>query len=205
VILAVAGVVWWRAQPAPNVGVAAVTRLDAAPASPSGATPSIPVHVGTLPTAAPSTVVPLRVRIGRLRVSATIVPTGQDPSGNMVIPSNVKTVGWYEYGPGLDATAGSMVIAGHVDNVSQGDGAFFHLREMKPGDTFIVSGAGGVTRTFRVVAREEYPKATIPLGRYFASTGSFRVTLITCGGSFAASAGHYRDNVAVTGVPVGAP
>jgi hypothetical protein len=210
VILAVAGVIWWHAQAAPNVGVATVTRLDAAPASPSGAPtptpgamPSIPVHVGTLPTAAPTTVVPVQVRIGRLGVSATVIPTGLDSSGNVVIPSNVKTVGWYEYGPGLDATAGSMVIAGHVDNVAQGDGAFFHLRELNPGDTFTVSGAGGVTRTFRVVAREEYPKATIQLDRYFATTGSFRVTLMTCGGSFDAATGHYRDNVAVTAVPAG--
>jgi len=208
VILTVAGVIWWRAQPAPNVGARAVTRLDTAPASPSGipepgAMPSIPVHIGTLPTAARSTVVPVRVHIERLDVSATVVPTGLDSSGNVVIPSNVRTVGWYEYGPGLDANTGSMVIAGHVDNVAQGDGAFFHLRELKPGDTFTVSGTDGATRTFRVVAREEYPKATIQLDRYFTTTGSFRVTLMTCGGSFDAATGHYRDNVAVTAVPAG--
>ena len=58
-----------------------------------------------------------------------------------------------------------------------------------------------MTRTYRVVAREEYRKTKIPLDRYFARDGKPRLTLITCGGPFDREAGHYRDNIVVTAVP----
>jgi hypothetical protein len=147
-------------------------------------------------------VIPVRIRVALLHVNAAITPVGLDASDNVMIPANVRTVGWYEYGPGLDATSGSMVIAGHVDNKAQGAGAFFHLRELGPGDTFSITGSDGTCRTFRVIAREEYPKATIQLDRYFSTTGDYRVTLMTCGGRFNGATGHYEDNVAITAVPI---
>ena len=52
-----------------------------------------------------------------------------------------------------------------------------------------------------MVARERYRKTTIPLDRYFARDGAPRLTLITCGGPFDRTTGHYRDNVVVTAVP----
>jgi Sortase domain len=104
--------------------------------------------------------------------------------------------------PGLDAAAGSVVIAGHVDSASQGQGAFFRLRELATGQPVAVTGEDGRTRQFKVVAREEYPKASINLKRYFTSAGPLRLTLMTCGGPFDARTHHYRDNVVVTAVPV---
>jgi sortase (surface protein transpeptidase) len=94
------------------------------------------------------------------------------------------------------------VIGGHVDSAAQGRGAFFRLRELKPGDRLTVTGADGVTRAYRVVAREEYPKTSIDLTGYFSREGRPRLTLITCGGSFDAATRHYRDNVVVTAEPV---
>ena len=46
-------------------------------------------------------------------------------------------------------------------------------------------------------------KTRIPLERYFARDGALRVTLITCGGPFDRTTGHYRDNVVVTAEAVG--
>jgi sortase (surface protein transpeptidase) len=123
-----------------------------------------------------------------------------DTSGNVVVPPSVDTVGWYRYGPGLGA-AGSMVIAGHVDSAQQGDGAFARLRELNLGDGVEITGSDGNVERFRVVGREEYPKATIRLDRYFTTAGPQRLTLITCGGPFDRRTGHYRDNVVVTALP----
>jgi hypothetical protein len=196
-VLTGAGWWWHRAQPAPDVGVAQVDRLAATPA-PTTAT-GIPIQAATLPTAAPANR-PVRVRIDRLKVTAAVIPVGVDARGDVVVPPSVDTVGWYRYGPALGA-AGSMVIAGHVDSAQQGDGAFARLRRLEPGDRVEVTGSDGHAVRFRVVGREEYPKATIRLDRYFTTAGPSRLTLITCGGPFDRRTGHYRDNVVVTALP----
>ena len=150
-------------------------------------------------TAAPANR-PVQVRIDRREVTAAVIPVGVDARGDVVVPPSVDTVGWYRYGPALGA-GGSMVIAGHVDSAQQGDGAFARLRRLEPGDRVEVTGSDGHAVPFRVVGREEYPKATIRLDRYFTTAGPPRLTLITCGGPFDRRTGHYRDNVVVTALP----
>jgi Sortase domain len=132
----------------------------------------------------------------------SVRPTGVDTAGDFDVPPSVDTVGWYRYGPGLDAAGGSVVIAGHVDSATQGPGAFFRLRELTRGQPVAVTGEDGRTRQFTVVAREEYPKESINLNRYFTSSGPLRLTLMTCGGPFDDRTHHYRDNVVVTAVPL---
>jgi hypothetical protein len=197
--LIAAAVVACRSQPAPDVGGAEVTALATAPApsrvpSPTPPSPTPPAEVAVVP--------PVRLRIPAIDFTATVNPVGVDGNGDFAVPPSVDEVGWYRFGPGVEATAGSVVIAGHVDSAEQGRGAFFRLRELDLGDRLAVKGDDGLTRTYRVVAREEYRKTKIPLDRYFARDGKPRLTLITCGGPFDRAAGHYRDNIVVTAVPV---
>ncbi len=193
--LIAAAVVACRSQPAPDVGGAEVTALATAPAPSRVPSPQRPpAEVAVVP--------PVRLRIPAIDVTATVNPVGVDGNGDFAVPPSVDEVGWYRFGPGVEATAGSVVIAGHVDSAEQGRGAFFRLRELDRGDRLTVTGDDGVTRNYRVVAREEYRKTKIPLDRYFARDGKPRLTLITCGGPFDRAAGHYRDNIVVTAVPV---
>lgn len=192
--LIAAAVVACRSQPAPDVGGAEVTALATAPAPTRVPSPTPPAEVAVVP--------PVRLRIPAIDVTATVNPVGVDGNGDFAVPPSVDEVGWYKFGPGVEATAGSVVIAGHVDSAEQGRGAFFRLRELDRDDRLTVKGDDGVTRNYRVVAREEYRKTTIPLDRYFARDGRPRLTLITCGGPFDRAAGHYRDNIVVTAVPV---
>jgi sortase (surface protein transpeptidase) len=127
-----------------------------------------------------------------------------DTSGAFHVPPRVDVVGWYRFGPGLDSPSGSVVIAGHVDAAQQGPGAFYRLDSVTTGDRVDVAGGDGRTRTYRVVGREEYRKSTIDLSRYFSSSGAPRLTLMTCGGPFDSVTRHYRDNVVVTAIPLGA-
>jgi hypothetical protein len=160
------------------------------------------VRKGAVPTGA-AEVAPARLRIGALDLDAAVAPVGIDPeTGDFAVPPSVDRVGWYRFGPGFAATAGSIVIAGHVDSTEQGQGAFFRLGRLDRGDRITLTDAGGKAREFRAVARERYPKSSIPLDRYFARDGSVRLTLITCGGPFDARTRHYRDNVVVTAEPV---
>ena len=184
--------------PPPSVGGAAASALASPSAAASG---GIPVQAGALPGAV-ATVAPKQLRIDRLKLTARVDAVGIDAAtGDFAVPPSVDEVGWYRYGPGLEATTGSIVIAGHVDSAEQGKGAFFRLRELAPGDAVTVTGGDGVIRTFTVVAREIFAKTAVPLERYFARDGAPRLTLITCGGPFDARTRHYRDNVVITAQP----
>ena len=204
--LTVATLVACGSQPAEDVGADEAAALaSATPSATPAATPtgdaSVPVNAGTLP-ADGKAVPPVRLSIPPIKVTASVNPVGiNERTNEFEVPPSVDQVGWYRYGPGLEADAGSVVIAGHVDSAEQGKGAFFRLRELDRGDTFTATGADGKDRRYRVVAREEYTKTKIPLARYFARDGSPRLTLITCGGPFDPKTRHYRDNIVVTAAP----
>jgi len=192
VLLIGASAVACQARPAPPAGSSVLP----SPSASAGAT--VPIQSGDQPTAV--TVPPVTLSIAKIRLTAHVDPVGVDTTtGDFAVPPSVNVVGWYKYGPGLEATAGSIVIAGHVDSARQGNGAFFHLRDVGPGDRLTVTGSDSRARTFSVVAREIFTKSAIPLDRVFARDGPLRLTLITCGGPF--TAGHYRDNVVITAVP----
>ncbi|WP_305788412.1 class F sortase [Symbioplanes lichenis] len=189
----VAGVGACRSQPADDFG-APLTSPSAAPSAPA----RVPVRDGA-PQPAAAVDVPSRLRIPALGLDAAVDAVGIDAStGDFAVPPRVDRVGWYRYGPGVSAAAGSIVIAGHVDSAAEGKGAFFRLGSLKAGDRAVLTGPDGRHRAFDVVARERYRKAAIPLDKYFARDGAPRLTLITCGGPFDARTRHYRDNVVVT-------
>ena len=91
---------------------------------------------------------PVRIRLAGVEVDAPVVPVGVDERGEMAVPEDVRTVGWYRFGPGPGATAGSSVLAGHVDDRVQGRGAFYRLAELAVGRP----GAGRVGRRHRAAA-----------------------------------------------------
>ncbi len=144
---------------------------------------------------------PARLQIPALHLDAPIEPVGVESNGEMQIPEQISTIGWYKWGPAPGTSTGSVVMAGHVDSAAQGLGAFFYLRNLQAGATVTVTMGSGATRTYRVVGREEFPKTTVPLGQLFSRTGPERLTLITCGGGFDRNARSYYDNVVVTAVP----
>ncbi|XVU22958.1 sortase domain-containing protein [Actinoplanes sp. CA-054009] len=202
-----AAVVACQSRPAQDFGAPAVTALSS-PAPPASTVPAssappaltarVPIQDGTPPraTAADS---PARLRIPALDLDATVDAVGIDAAtGDFAVPPSVDRVGWYRYGPGFTAEAGSIVIAGHVDSAAEGKGAFFHLGRLDQGDLVTLTGPNGRERTFEVIARERYQKTAVPLEKYFARDGAPRLTLITCGGPFNPKTRHYRDNVVVT-------
>jgi sortase (surface protein transpeptidase) len=93
------------------------------------------------------------------------------------------------------------VLAAHVDTAEQGAGAFFRLRELRPGDEVVVDYDDGSSGRFIVEARVTYDKDSLPLHRVFARDGSPVLTLVTCGGGFSRSSRSYDSNVVVYAVP----
>ena len=143
---------------------------------------------------------PVRITIATIGVRGRIAPVGVEAgTGNVQVPTDVDTVGWYRFGPS-PGTDGSAVLLGHVDSRTQGLGVFFRLRELVPGDLVHVDFADGPPATFRVVARRSYPKSELP-ATLFERAGRPILALVTCGGSFDAATGSYQDNVVVFAVP----
>ena len=165
------------------------------------AVPDIGVHRATLADqpSPPQGPRPLRIRVNAVGIDARIVSVGVQGNGEMQVPDDISTVGWYRFGsrPGRP---GSAVLSGHVDSRLAGAGAFFRLQDVKPGDVVVVNFSDGSVRSFRAVARRSFPKARLP-GTLFARRGPAVLALITCGGEYDARTHHYADNVVVYAVP----
>lgn len=137
---------------------------------------------------------PVRVVIPAIDVDSQLVRLGLAPDGSMQVPDR-GFAGWYVEGPrpGRD---GPSVIAAHVDS-RVGPDVFYRLRELAPGDLVHVSYDSGDEVTFVVASRVQTPKDTLPVEDIWPLTNDRLLTLITCGGDFDRSVGHYRDNVVV--------
>lgn len=153
-------------------------------------------------TLVPPAPAPIGLTIRAIGVEAPVEAYGVNRrTGEMDVPTNVRDVAWYQYGPS-PGQAGSAVLAAHVDLASQGAGVFFNLRQLEPGDVVEVEYDDGSRQTFRVEARVQYDKTEIPLDVIFATDGPPVLTLITCGGGFNPSIESYDSNVVVYAYPV---
>lgn len=161
------------------------------------ATPAPTAVTTTVPPPPPQITTPTRLRVPSIGIDAPVVPVALRPDGQMEVPA-ATDVGWYRLGPAPGA-GGSAVLAAHVDQGGQ-RGAFFDLRSVPVGAEVVVEGDGGA-RSFTVTAREQVAKDAVQLDRYFTAAGPSRLTLITCGGVFDRSIGHYQDNIILTAEP----
>lgn len=188
--------------PGPTTAAPQPSVTSAAPA-PVPAVPDVPVQDGRVGAGSrrSAEVTPAEVRIPSLGVNSRVVPIGVDRAGELEIPEDVRTVGWYRFGPRPGDRQGSVVMSGHLDSAEQGKGSFFRLGELGPGDTVLVRMSSGRLWRYRVVAREAWPKPVVPLDRIFSRSGAPRLTLVTCGGGFREDVRSYEDNIAVTAVP----
>ncbi len=84
----------------------------------------------------------------------------------------------------------------HVDS-TQGPGVFFQLRTLQPGDQVQVSLTDGTVANFVVTAVAMYSKTQFPAAQIYTSHGTSELQLVTCGGTFDTSTGHYLSNIVV--------
>ena len=142
---------------------------------------------------------PVRLRIPAIGVDTTLVRLGLAPDGSIAAPTRWELAGWYAKGPrpGQPAPA---VIAGHVDSRS-GPAVFYRLRELRPGARVYVARADGSTIRFRVTETRRVAKSAFPADLVYTPTLRPVLRLVTCGGTFDAATGHYRDNVVVSAEP----
>lgn len=156
---------------------------------PSVADKSVPARVPASP--------PVRLVIPSAGVNAPVIPEGLDEHHALEMPplSAHNLAGWYERSA-MPGQTGAAVIAGHVDSTT-GTSVFFNIRYLKPGDKIIVVEANHDTVTFKVSWVQEASKTAFPTRAVYGYVPSPALRLVTCGGPFDYSTGHYQDNIIV--------
>jgi hypothetical protein len=144
-----------------------------------------------------ATPLPVRVQIPKIGVASSLDRLGRAPDGTVEVPGpdRWQVPGWYELGP-RPGELGSAVILGHVDS-KRGPAVFFRLRELRRGDEIEVTRADGSSVRFVVQRTEQYDKQRFPTDAVYYPTLTSALRLVTCGGEFDHSTGHYRSNIIV--------
>jgi hypothetical protein len=206
----------WRALDAPAPSASAVLSLPGGPAAPAPAPsasavlslPRGPAAPAPAPSASvgrelpgPALFVPTTVVLPD-GTSAPVVPVGLHPDGALVVPDDVRTVGWWTGGSRAGEPFGSVVVAGHVDSAARGIGVFAQLRGLVPGQ--VVQLADGVRRAgYRIVTATLVPQALLAEDAgIFRVDGEPRLVLVTCGGPFDPARHRYQDNLVVSATPL---
>jgi sortase (surface protein transpeptidase) len=142
-----------------------------------------------------ATPVPVRIEIPKIRVASSLDRLGRARDGTVEVPRRWEVAGWYALGtrPG---DPGSAVILGHVDS-KRGPAVFYRLRELRRGDEVRVERADGSSLRFVVERTEQYDKQRFPTDDVYYPTLTPGLRLVTCGGQFDDSTGHYRSNIIV--------
>jgi len=134
------------------------------------------------------------VDIPSIQVDTSVINLGLNHDGTLEVPQDYTVAGWYSLGP-KPGQIGPAVIVGHVDS-RNGPAVFYRLRELQPGMTVTV-WRGGKSHTFVVTQVGEYPKDAFPTEKVYGAVDVPALRLITCGGAFNYSTGHYTDNIVV--------
>jgi hypothetical protein len=143
---------------------------------------------------------PARLLIGSARLRAPVVPVGDRGDGQLALPEDPGTVGWWVGSAPAGDPRGSTVLAGHIDSASAGLGALAVLRTLPVDTAVVLVDAFGTRHPYRVAARRSYPKTALP-GDVLHARHVPRLVLITCGGPFDQARHSYRDNLVIYAVP----
>jgi sortase (surface protein transpeptidase) len=142
-----------------------------------------------------ATPIPTRISIPKIHVSSALDQLGRAADGTVEVPSRWEVAGWYALGP-RPGDAGSAVILGHVDS-KRGPAVFYRLRELRRGDRVEVTRADGSTVRFVVQRTAIHDKQRFPTDEVYYPTLVPTLRLVTCGGQFDFTTGHYRSNIIV--------
>ena len=186
-----------------GLGAAVFGLADVAPASagatltPASVTTAVPEqrHDPRVRPLAGS--VPVRIRIPAIGVGAPVMRLGKNPDGTVQVPplGDHNLAGWYAYGA-APGQRGAAVILGHVDSLT-GTSVFFDLKDLRAGDRIYVTLADGAVAAFAVDGVQKVAKTAFPTAAVYGRARYPELRLITCGGPFDETSGHYLDNIIV--------
>ena len=138
---------------------------------------------------------PVALSIPSIDVAAPVASVGIFGKA-MAVPANSTEVGWYEFGvrPGM---VGSAVLAGHVNWYGGKDAVFTKLHDIEIGDRIQVTDSLGMTHTFVVREKKQYPINADTSEVFLSNDGLAHLNLITCDGPWSALMGTHERRLVV--------
>ena len=133
--------------------------------------------------------IPATLHIDKAGVDAQVETIGivngvmQDPTGPWI-------VSWYKETAEL-GQIGNIVIAGHVDYWDVGPSVFQSVALLAKGDPIQVTGADKQVYNYSVDWQKLFQADNAPIQDIVGATPNESLTLITCGGEFDYTTGHY--------------
>ncbi len=98
---------------------------------------------------------PKRMNIETINIEARIKAGGVNRYQQLVMPSNIYDVNWYE-GSRLPGQRGTVLMSGYVSGPTE-RGAFYYLRAAEHGDEIEIETGDGTTYTYEIKHRERVP------------------------------------------------
>ncbi|MCS5732140.1 class F sortase [Herbiconiux sp. CPCC 203386] len=135
------------------------------------------------------------MRIPSIGVDSGLESLTRDATGAIEAPADFASAGWYRDGV-VPGDLGPAVIAGHIDS-AVGPAVFSALASLTPGARVEVDLSDGRSVAFTVDRSIQAPKNAFPTTEVYGPTPDAQLRLVTCGGVFDDSTGHYLDNVVV--------
>jgi hypothetical protein len=145
---------------------------------------------------------PVRLRIPALDVAAPIMAV-QVRNGVLAIPADIATVGWDRASARPGSTRGTVLLVGHRDSATGGQGALSGLERVPVGARVVLATAEGRRVAYRVTRVDIVAKDALP-SRLYSQVAPPRLAIVTCGGTLrqAADGWHWDSNVIAWAVPV---
>jgi hypothetical protein len=154
-----------------------------------------------------------RVIVPSIGADAPVVPEGASGAGGgaLDIPSDIHVAGWWDgvwrspsgtvrekvAAPGQPGVA---LLAGHIDSATAGPGVFYRLAQARPGATVTVIDARQKVTRWTVTRIQTVSKSALPAD-LFVNKGKPQLALVSCGGPYDSTTGHFLDNVIAWAVP----
>lgn len=185
------------AKPRASAGSAATATTAAPPSTTATPAPDsggdAPEVSGRNVNADRSVGAPTAVEIPSIKVRSSLLKLDTAPDGTAEVPADPQLAGWFSGGtrPGDE---GPAVILGHIDSKT-GPAVFYRLRDLVAGAKATITTASGRRIEFTVDRVVEVAKREFPTSAVYGPAFGRQLRLITCGGTFDRSKGHYTDNV----------
>ncbi len=154
-----------------------------------------------LPAKTDESAAPVRVGIGGH--TAPVDPVATDTTGTLLPPQDVSRLGWWVDSALPGSGVGTVVIAGHVDEATQGTGFAARFATIPVGSEVTVTSSSGTAVTYRITRIQKADKrSAFPAAELNRLDGAQTLALVTCGGRFVGPPLGYADNVIAWGTPV---
>lgn len=155
-----------------------------------------PGPFGAIPSPLQTTgATPRSIHVAKANVDAPVEIVGI-VNGAMQNPTGPWVVSWYKETAKL-GEIGNAVLAGHKDYWNVGPSVFWSLGDLTKDDQIDITGDDKQVYSYAVDWQKLVSADNAPLQEIVGTTKNESVTLITCGGDFDYTTGHYLSRIVV--------